>query len=290
MLLLTGATGLIGSRVLRRLVEGATPVRCLVRDPRRLGDERVRVQLAIGDLADPGSFANALRGVDTVIHMAATIRDQKVGSIEDLNATATWRLLRAAENAGVRRFVFFSTLNATSGNRTRFLRAKAKAEAAVAGSALHHTILAPSLAYASGDVFQTILKRMAILPVVPISGKGTARCQPIWADDVAGCVIAALAREEPSARYELAGPQTLTYDQIARELLAAAGHKRPVVHVPIALVKPTLKVAGALLRSRAPVVWDQAELMEVPMLSERGTADAETLGVSPRAMREALGV
>src|SRR5213079_1848093 len=128
MLLLTGATGLVGSSLLRRLVADGTPVRCLVRDPRRLGAQRVRVQIALGDLADPPSFRNALRGVRTVVHLAAAIRDQPSGSIEELNGIATWRMVQAAERAGVEHFVFFSSLGATSHDRTRVLRAKALAE------------------------------------------------------------------------------------------------------------------------------------------------------------------
>ena len=73
MLLLTGATGLVGSAVLRRLTTRGAQVRCLVRDPRRLGAERVRVQLAIGDLSDPASWRHALRGVKTVVHLAASV-------------------------------------------------------------------------------------------------------------------------------------------------------------------------------------------------------------------------
>jgi len=101
MLLLTGASGLVGSAVRRRLIAAEVPIRCLVRDPRRLGDDRVRVQIALGDLADPPSFRNALRGVDTVIHLAATIRDQPQGSIEELSGIATWRLVDAARRAGI---------------------------------------------------------------------------------------------------------------------------------------------------------------------------------------------
>src|SRR6202163_754931 len=170
MLLLTGATGLVGSALLRRLVGEGAQVRCLVRDPRRLGAQRVRVQIALGDLTDPPSFRNALRGVDTVVHLAAAIRDQPQGSIEELSGIATWRMVDAARRAGVEHFVFFSAQSATSHSRARFMRAKAVAERAVAESGVRHTIFAPSIVYAPGDIFLTMLERLAWLPVLPISG------------------------------------------------------------------------------------------------------------------------
>ena len=71
MVLLTGATGTVGAALLRRFVASGEAVRCLVRSPRRLGDQRVRVQITLGDLAEPLSFRHALRGVDTVVHLAA---------------------------------------------------------------------------------------------------------------------------------------------------------------------------------------------------------------------------
>ena len=168
MLLLTGATGPVGRALLRRLTAAGEPVRCLVRDPRRLGSERVRVQIALGDLADPPSFRNAMRGVRTVVHLAASIRDQPTGSIEELNGIATWRMVKAAERAGVEHFVFMSSLGAARHDRTRFLRAKALAERAVLASDIRRTVVAPSLVYAPGDMFSTLLERIAmLLPVVP---------------------------------------------------------------------------------------------------------------------------
>src|SRR5271170_1396681 len=192
MLLLTGATGLVGTAVLRRLVADGAEVRCLVRDPRRLGAHRVRVQIALGDLTDPPSFRNALRGVHTVVHLAASIRDQPHGSIEELNGIATWRMVQAAERAGVRRFVFFSALGASTHHRTRLLRAKALAERAVREAGLRSIVFAPSIVYAPGDRWLTLLERLALLPAVPVSGRGRAVYQPIWAEDVADCAIAAL--------------------------------------------------------------------------------------------------
>jgi uncharacterized protein YbjT (DUF2867 family) len=290
VLLLTGATGLVGSHLLARLVASGRSVRCLVRDPRRLGADRVRVQIALGDLADPPSFRNALRGVDTVVHLAAAIRDQPRGSIEELNAVATWRMVQAARRAGVQRFVFFSAQSASAHDRTRFMRAKALAERAVAESGVPHTIFAPSIVYAPGDVFLTLLERLALLPVVPISGSGGALFQPIWAQDVADCVMAALERPEGPERYELSGPETLSYDAIVELVLRAVGRPRPLVHVPLGVVSRSLRTLEALVRSKAFATWDEAELMEVTMTSPRGTADAEVLGVTPSPMAAVLGL
>jgi NADH dehydrogenase len=292
MLLLTGATGLVGSAVLARLTAARVPVRCLVRDPRRLGPERVRVQIALGDLADPPSFRNALRGVTTVVHLAAAIRDQPRGSIEELNGIATWRMVQAAEAAGVTRFVFFSALGATTHDRTRFLRAKALAERAVAESAIpERVVVAPSIVYAPGDVFMTLLSRMAIAPVVPVSGRGRARYQPIWAQDVADCVMALLDAPAPRPRYELAGPEVVDHTEIIRRLLAAAGRPRPLVHVPTPIVSRALRATEAILKSKAPATWDEAELMEVSMVTPRGSEDAaQLLGAPPGSMAEVLGL
>jgi uncharacterized protein YbjT (DUF2867 family) len=288
VVLLTGATGLIGTALLRRLTAAGRPVRCLVRDPRRLGAERVRVQIALGDLADPPSFRNALRGVDTVVHLAAAIRDQPGGSIEELNGIATWRMVQAARRAGVGHFVFVSAQSASAHSRARFLRAKSLAERAVAEAGIPHTIFAPSLVYGPGDVFLTRLVRLALLPVVPISGSGLARFQPIWAEDVADCMMAALERRAEGVRYELSGPETLSHENLIEIVLRAAGRSRPRVHVPLALVSRALRSLEALLGSRAFATWDEAELMEVTMVSARGTADAEELGVVPRRMLTVL--
>src|SRR4029450_5179754 len=103
MILVTGSTGLVGSLLLRRLLDSREQVRCLVRDPRRLGPNRVRVQITLGELEDPNSLRQSLRGVQPAVHLASSIRDQ-AASIEELNGLATVRLLRDAERAGVERF------------------------------------------------------------------------------------------------------------------------------------------------------------------------------------------
>jgi uncharacterized protein YbjT (DUF2867 family) len=295
VLLLTGATGTVGLPLLRRLTAAGTPVRCLVRDPRRLGTERVRVQIALGDLSDHLSFRHALRGVDTVVHLASVIRDQPGGSIEELAGVATWRLVRAAEKAGVERFVFFSALGASTRSRARLMRAKAIAERALVESSLAHTVFAPSIVYSPSDPYLTLLERMSLLPLMPIPGDGRATFQPIWAEDVAECVLAALpggalASESDGARYELAGPETLTHQDIIEIALRSFHRRRMLVRVPTPFVRRTLKLAELLMGPAAFATWDEAELLEVPMTSRHGTADAERLGVLPKPMRAVLGI
>ncbi len=290
VILLTGATGNVGSAVLRRLVASGERVRCLVRDPRRLGAERVRVQIALGDLSDPSSFRNALRGVDTVVHLAAAIRDQPRASIEELNSVATLRLVRAAERARAERFVYFSAMGASLHQRSRFFRAKALAERAVEESPLAGVTFAPSIVYSPGDPWITLLRRMSWLPALPVSGSGRAAYQPIWAEDAADCVVAALGRPaDGHQRFELAGPERLTYDGIARLALGAFGRSRRLLHLPLPVVRAGLRTVEVAARHKAFATWEEAELMEIPMTTDRGTADAESLGVTPLRMGAVLG-
>ena len=292
MILLTGATGNVGSQVLRRLTARGERVRVLVRDQRRLGSERVRVQIALGDLSDPASFRNALRGVDVVVHLAAAIRDQPRASMEELNSVATLRLVRAAERAGAKRFVFFSAIGASLHSRARFFRAKALAERAVEESELATTVFSPSIVYSPDDPWVTLLRRFSLLPAVPIAGPGRARYQPIWAGDVADCVIAELDRAGSNGsgrhRFELAGPETLSYDDIARVALRAWGRQRRLLHVPLPVVRAGLGAVEAISRHKAFATWEEAELMEIPMTTDRGSADAESLGVHPLRMGAVL--
>jgi uncharacterized protein YbjT (DUF2867 family) len=298
VILLTGATGVVGGELLPGLLAEGEEIRALVRDPRKLGEHRVDVQIALADLWDPLSIRHAMRGVDTVIHLAATIRDQPGGTIEELNGLATARLLRSAERAGVERFVFFSAIGATGFQRTRFFRSKAVAERAVEHSPLQTAVFAPSIVYRPGDPWITLLQRLSILPAVPVSGSGRARYQPIWARDVARCVVSSLrgrgagsgAGADAHRRYELAGPEILSYDGIVERLLQASGRDhRPLLHMPLGLVRAGLRSLELVAGPSVFATWEEAELMEVSMTSDRGTADAEELGVEPRPMGAVLG-
>jgi uncharacterized protein YbjT (DUF2867 family) len=206
---------------------------------------------------------------------------------------ATWRLLRAAEQAGVEHFVYFSALGATPYHPGRLHRAKALAERAVAEAALRTTTFAPSLVYAPGDRRFARLERLAWLPVVPLAGRGRAETQPIWADDVADCVLAALERRGEARaheRFELAGPDVLSHREVVELALRAARRRRRLLPVPAPLLRPLLRGYETLTGPAALATWDEAELLAVTMRTPRGTADAESLGVHPRTLAAVLGL
>jgi uncharacterized protein YbjT (DUF2867 family) len=164
-------------------------------------------------------------------------------------------------------------------------------------------VFAPSIVYAPGDPWLTLLEHMALLPVMPVSGRGRAAFQPIWADDVAACVVAALREKShdgsgvPAAgtdddhtRYELAGPETLSHTDIVRTLLRSMNRRRPLVHVPTPVVSRALRLLERIAGPSAFATWDEAELMEVSMLPGAGAGDAERLGVAPRTMASVFGL
>jgi uncharacterized protein YbjT (DUF2867 family) len=293
LILLTGATGLVGSALLPRLLGRGLEVRCLVRDARRLGPNRVRVQITMGDLANPVAVRQAVRGVETVVHLAATIRDQPAGSIEELNAVATIRLLREARLAGAERFVFFSAIGASETSPARFFRAKALGERSVLRSGLDATVLAPSIVYAPGDPWLTLLHRLSLLPWMPVSGSGEAAYQPIWGEDAAAAAEQAVIGQSPgngAHRFELAGPDVLTYEQIVRLALDAWDRPRPLIHLPLWVVRRGLGIVERLSGSTAFATWEEAQLMEISMTASGQNGDARALGIDPKPMREVLGL
>jgi NADH dehydrogenase len=162
---------------------------------------------------------------------------------------------------------------------------------AVAESPLPTTTLAHSLLYTPGDRHLRWIERLGLLPAVPLVGRGIARTQPLWAEDAADALIAALDRPPPAGghtRHELAGPDVLTQREVVRLVLAAAGRRRRSLPLPLVGLRAALRAEEALTGPTALITWDEAQLLAVEMLSAHGTADAEALGVHPRRMSDVL--
>ena len=174
------------------------------------------------------------------------------------------------------------------------MRAKAIAERAVIESSLEHTVFAPSLVYSPSDPYLTLLARMSWLPVMPIPGSGEAPFEPIWADDVARCVLAALDSETAGERYELAGPEILTQREIVETVLLSLRRPRPVVGIPTAVTRRLLKLVELFGGPTAFATWDEARAAAGAVAVEprdgRRRAPRRHAGADRRGARDRLSL
>ena len=156
--------------------------------------------------------------------------------------------------------------------------------------ALDTTVFSPSIVYSPGDPWLTLLERLACCPRCRSRARAGPLFQPIWAEDVADCVVAALraAAAERRAEFDWPGPSrspttTSCGSRCAPRAAADAGARAVAGRAWLAAR------AGAARRPGGFATWEEAELMEEPMTTSRGTADAEALGVNPLRMSAVLG-
>jgi uncharacterized protein YbjT (DUF2867 family) len=241
MILVTGATGFVGRRVVARLTAAGYAVRCLVRPAykERQLPPGVSVHVVAGDLADVTALRVALQDADTVIHLAGIWAQRGARTFEAVNYQGTLNLLEAALEVGASRIIFSSYPSADRNSAFAFLRSKGLAEEAIKSCGLSFTILRPSLVYGVEDYLTTnIATALKSIPFVfPVVGDGQTRFQPLWVEDLAVCIERCLSDLKTIGHtLALGGPAYLTIndmlDIIARTLRV---HRRKVfVRVPLA--------------------------------------------------------
>jgi NADH dehydrogenase len=296
--LITGASGFVGSHMVPALADAGHRVLALVRDEdgaalvmRRLTPaQRDAVQARLGDVTMPDSLPAALQGADAVLHLAAIPRDWDGGAtLRLVNTEGTRNVLRAAVAADARRFVHLGALGVADEPDLHYGSSKARAMALVRESGLDWTILSPSLLFGPRDGFFNILAGLVRLSpgVVPITGKGTARFQPLAIDDLARVAVMALGDPATVGReYLLGGPRAWTYREIVEEVLRGMGRRRALVPMPVALIRLVATGAEAV-RLPFPVATDQLRQLR---LDNVGPLDGVRtgFGFEPRGMEGGL--
>ena len=276
MILVTGATGFIGPKVVRALRERGRDVRCLVRDRRRARQlETWGCELVEGDMADPASLRRAVAGADAVVHLVAIITGPR-RQFEQVMEQGTRDLVAAAREAGVRRFVLMSALGTSDETKdlVPYFHAKWEMERAVRESGLEHVIFRPSFVFGpDGGVLPTFVRLARFSPVTPVIGPGSQRLQPVWVDDVAAYFAAAVDKPEAVGRtFELGGPDAVTWDEFWARLKHILGVRRVTLHVPFGVMRAQATVLERL--PRAPVTRDQLTMLEA---GDNVTSNAEAV-------------
>lgn len=237
MILVVGATGSLGRRVVAALREKGRAVRVMTRDPARVaGLAAFGAEVVVGDLRDPASLERACRGVEKVLSAAHGFdgKDGNVPLAVDLKGNQD--LVGAARKAGVRHFVLVSAVGARPDHPVDLFRCKHGAEEAVRQGGLPFTIV-------RATAFMEFWAAMVGEPVlrdgkVTLFGRGRNPINFVSVDDVAAYTL--LALEDPRAvgrTFEVGGPENLTMAEVVAIFEKEAGRPARRTHVPLPLMR-----------------------------------------------------
>ena len=286
LVLVTGATGFLGQRVVRELIARRHNVRCLIHSP---GKERVfdhnSVEIHYGSIMTPEALQQAFHDVQSVVHLVGIIRPGRGASFDGIHRQGTANVVAAAREAGAREFIYVSAMGARSNPSYPYFHSKRQAELEVVSSDIAYTVLRPSVIFGEGDEFLTALAGLLRLgPITPVIGGGMNRMQPVAADDVARCISASVGNSTVKNRtINLGGPHRLSYNDLLDEVAMALGKHCRRVHIPAFVARPAIAVMERIL-PRAPVTSDQIKMLDIRNVSE-GRELEQAFGFTPKPLR-----
>jgi uncharacterized protein YbjT (DUF2867 family) len=250
--LVIGATGYVGGRLVPRLLAGGHAVRCLVRDPVKLRtlEWAARVQVVTGDATDPTAVEAATAGVDAAVHL---VHSMDAPGFDARDRRAAQVLAAAADTAGVHRIVYLSGLQPATGTSAHLASRRAVGEVFLDG-AVPAAVLQAGVVVGAGSASFELIRRVAeaasALPVVLMPDRAWNRVQPIGIDDLLHYLASALdLPAEVNRTFDVGGPDVLTYRELAGSYADAAGLSRPLA-VPVPVAAPRL--AARLLEALTP--------------------------------------
>ena len=308
--LLTGATGFLGSHLARALLAGGHAVRALARpsSSRSVLVDLADIEWVAGDLVDADSLRAAVRGCEAVVHAAALVAfaPARAARQRQVNVEGTRHLLEAARAAGVRRLVHTSSVAAigrapeggVADEETRYdwppglgyNESKRDSERLVRRATGIETVCVnPSLISGPGEVVRRMLPlfrlvKWGLLPLVPPGG--TTLCD---VRDVAAAHVAALTQGEPGARYITGGPH-LTFLQLATTIAEVTRGARPLAALPAGLLRAAALPIAALRRVGVPLPVSSGNLAQLGHHGYYSSARAQAaLGYHTRDAVATLG-
>ena len=248
VVLVTGATGLLGPYVVKSLIAYHQKVRCLIHTPgkERLFNDR-SIEIRYGDILDKDSLMEASYGVDTVVHLANHNSFSKgqpqFDGIADHNLLGTANLIDIIKNQlNFNHFFLVSTLRSSRAPKSGLMYHKWRNEDQVINSGLPYTILRSSILFGEFDYFiNSIAATVRLSPIIPVWGSGHNRLQPIAAEDLARCLSLTLNRSDlKKRRLDIGGPEHISYNQVVELVSECMGKNRLLLHLPTWIIKPLL--------------------------------------------------
>lgn len=235
--LVTGATGFVGGRLVPALADRGHDVTALVRDPDRY-DPPDGVSVVTGDLLDEASVAGVFDGMDAVYYLIHSMRSGEDFAEKDRRAARTF--VRAAEEADVDRVVYLGGLGEEGDDLSDHLESRREVEAVLAEGDYELTTLRAAIIIGAGSAsFDMVYQLASRLPVMVTPRWVDTECQPIAVEDVVAYLVGVLeCPETAGGTYEVGGPEVLTYRAMLERTAAAMG--RRVFILPVPVLTPTL--------------------------------------------------
>lgn len=286
-LLLTGATGYVGGRLLKRLEASGRPLRCLVRRPGQL-DARVvpSTEIVQGDLLDPASLSAALEGVGTAYYLVHSMGSDQ--DFEERDRSAARNFAQAARDAGVERIIYLGGL-AHGQDLSPHLRSRLEVGDVLRESGIPVIELRASIVLGSGSLsFEMIRALVERLPVMITPRWVDVEAQPIAIDDLLAYLMAALdipLRE--SRTFEIGGADRVSYGDLMGEYARQRGLRRLMIRVPVLTPRLSSLWLGLVTPLYARVGRKLIESIKHPTFVHDEAA-LEVFPIRPLGIREAI--
>ena len=285
LIVLVGGSGFFGTHLAQELLSSGARLRIASRNPERAFKLKPlanlgQVQFARCDMTKPESLDRVVAGADAVVNLVGAFD----GNLDAVQGRGVGNLAKAAKAAGAAAFVHVSAIGADAEGATAYARSKAAGEAAVLSAFPKATILRPSVLFGPDDNFINMFAGLiAAAPVMPVFGPD-APFQPLFVDDAALAVVAALgdSAAHGGKTYELGGPEVLTMLEINEQIARAQGRSPVFLPLHDAVSGAFATLTGWL--PLAPLTRQQWSLLKAGNVVAPKAKGCKALGISPRPL------
>lgn len=288
-----GGTGFLGSRIVAGLAGRRIPVCIAVRRVERpskaVAEHAAPVRAVFADVREEASIERALAGSQAAVNAVGLYIESGKATFEAIHERGARAVARCCAALGVARLIHISGIGAALNARSDYVRSRARGELLVREAFPQVTILRPSVMFGKNDAFLNALAQIARKsPILPLFGQGETRLQPVYVEDVANAVIAALqAPRSAGQTYELGGPRQYTYKELIELVLQHIGKRRWLVPLPFPVWD--LAASCASLLPHPPLTPAQVELMKRDNIVSRNALSLKDLRVPPTPLENVLG-